>query len=93
MKTIYKLSMTNCIPCKQYEPIFNKVKDTFHAVENVEFYSTSVDEDFGAHLASTYKIRSAPATLVFEGEEFQRVKMGVLTEQQLVDFITQDDRC
>ena len=95
MKTIYKLSMQGCQPCKQYTPTFLKVKDQF---PEHTFLEVSVEDEVGAQLAAACKIRSVPATIVAECETTDtfanaRVKLGVLTEQQLVDFITQDDRC
>ena len=95
MKTIYKLSMTNCVPCKQYAPTFLKVKEQF---PEYTFLEVSVDDEVGAQLAAACKIRSVPATIVAEVGTSSlentlataRVKLGVLTEQQLKEFIDGD---
>ena len=98
MKTVYKLSMSNCAPCKQYAPTFLAVKEQ---LPEYTFLEVSVEDEVGAQLAAACKIRSVPATIVAElGTSslentlaLARVKLGVLSEQQLKDFISEDNRC
>ena len=87
MKTIVKLSMNGCQPCKQYEPTFKKVAKEFpdYCWEELDV----VDSDVGCRLAVDLKIRSVPATITYDNGDINtaRVKMGVMTEQQLKEFI------
>lgn len=86
MKTIVKLSMNGCMPCKQYEPTFKKVAKEFpeHCWEEL-----SLENDNARQLASDLKIRSVPATIVYADGDINsaRVKMGIMTEQQLKEWI------
>ena len=88
MKTIYKLSMANCGPCKAYAPTFKKVAKEFPEHCWVE---VDVSEELGANLAKQFAIRSVPATIVIrtghEGMLIDNVKLGNLTEEQLKEFI------
>ncbi len=90
MKTIYKLSMNGCQPCKQYEPTFKKVAKEFPEYCWAE---VNVEEELGAKLASQFKIRSVPATIIIVGDtrEYcftsEHVKTGIMTEQELRDFV------
>lgn len=85
MLTIYKLSMTNCVPCRAYAPTFKKVAKEFpeHC-----WYEEDVTTDSGAEMAKICKIRSVPATIVFDSATMQYTsKTGVMTEQELKEFI------
>lgn len=88
MLTIYKLSMTNCVPCRAYAPTFKKVAKEFPEHCWVE---VDVSEELGATLAKQFAIRSVPATITIrtghEGMLFENVKLGNLTEEQLKEFI------
>lgn len=83
MKTIYKLSMANCSPCKAYAPTFNKLTKAFPEHCWVE---ADVSEELGASLAKQFSIRSVPATIVIEGTR-EDVKLGNLTESELKCFV------
>lgn len=89
MKTIYKLSMSNCVPCRAYAPTFNKVAKEFpeHCWMEVD-----VSEELGASLAKQFSIRSVPATIVIDEispKTYTRedVKLGNLTESELKCFV------
>ena len=88
MKTIYKLSMANCSPCKAYAPTFKKVAKEFPEHCWVEL---DITDDLGGQLAKQFAIRSVPATIVIrtghEGMLSENVKLGNLTEEQLKEFV------
>ncbi len=94
MKTIYKLSMANCSPCKAYAPTFHKVAKAFPEHCWVE---ADVSEELGASLAKQFAIRSVPATIVIRhGHEsflYENVKLGNLTEEQLKEFVNVQCTC
>ncbi len=86
MKHIYKLSMNHCTPCKQYAPTFKKVAKEF---PEYCWQELSIDDnDEASRIAVQLKIRSVPATIVTDetwGE--YKVKIGVLTEDELKEFV------
>ena len=88
MLTIYKLSMTNCVPCRAYAPTFKKVAKEFPEYCWVE---VDITEATGESLAKQFAIRSVPATIVIrnghEGMLSENVKLGNLTEEQLKEFV------
>ena len=90
MKTIVKLSMNNCAPCKQYAPTFKKVAKEFPDYLWDELDVT--DSDLGCRLAVDLKIRSVPATVMYDSNDITdtKVKLGIMTEQQLKEFILDD---
>ena len=83
MLTIYKLSMTNCVPCRAYAPTFKKVAKEFPEHCWVE---VDITEATGESLAKQFAIRSVPATIVIDGTR-EDVKLGNLTESELKDFV------
>lgn len=82
MIEVIKFSSTWCQPCKTYDPIFDKVKNS---INNVSF--TKIDVDVDSELTVKYDIRSVPTTVILKnGEEISRFS-GVKSESQLMSFI------
>jgi len=73
-----------CGPCKTYDKVWNKVKK--EVTEGVDFVNVNVDKDTTG-LAAQYKIRSIPYTVILKEEE-ETKKIGILTESELKELIT-----
>jgi len=73
-----------CGPCKTYDKVWNKVKKEI--TEGVDFVNVNVDKDTTG-LAAQYKIRSIPYTVILKEEE-ETKKIGILTESELKELIT-----
>ena len=84
MKTVIKFGATWCSPCKQLSPIFTKVAHEF--AEQYQFVEIDVDEK--PDVASSYRVRSVPTTIITdEADTVLATKAGVMSEQQLKEFI------
>ena len=73
-----------CGPCKTYDKVWNKVKKEI--TEGVDFVNVNVDKDTTG-LAAQYRIRSIPYTVILKEEE-ETKKIGILTESELKELIT-----
>ena len=84
MKTVIKFSYEGCQPCKLYAPAFTKVAQELS--EQYQFVEIDVDEK--PDVASSYKVRSVPTTIITdESDNVLATKAGVMSEQQLKEFI------
>ena len=84
MKEIIKFYTPQCISCKVYDPIFNKVSKNFS-----EINFKSLDATKNRELARQFGVRGVPATIfIKDGEESFRF-MGPLEEKELITRIKQ----
>jgi thioredoxin 1 len=67
-----------CGPCRQMEPIFDELADTY---ESVQFTKMNVDDNMAT--SATYQILSIPTLLVFKGGEVVKQVVGALPKQRL----------
>ncbi len=71
-----------CIPCKQMEPIIEKLKEK---IQDLAVYQVNVNRN--PQLANKYQIMGVPCFLLFkDGEAVGRV-IGAQTAEQLEAFI------
>jgi len=68
-----------CMPCKFYEPIFEKVAEKLS--EKVVFARVNVDEN--PRLASMYQIMAIPTTIIFVNGKPVEKMLGLIGEGQL----------
>jgi thioredoxin 1 len=67
-----------CGPCRQMEPIFDDLAETYDAVT-----FTKVNVDDNMEISARYQILSIPTLLVFEGGEVVKTVVGSLPKQRL----------
>ncbi len=88
MKTVIKFGATWCSPCKQLSPIFTKVAQEFAQELSEQYQFVEIDVDQKPDVASSYKVRSVPTTIITdEADTVLATKAGVMSEQQLKEFI------
>ena len=84
---VYKYFGTWCGPCKVYAPVFDKVVNQM-ALSSIEFIDVDVDLPENADLVMQHKIRGVPATVkVYDNGELE-VKVGMINEFQLREFVS-----
>ena len=69
-----------CGPCRQMEPIFDQLADTY---ESVQFTKMNVDDNMAT--SAKYQILSIPTLLVFKGGEVVKQVVGALPKQRLTN--------
>lgn len=80
--TIIDFWATWCGPCKIFGPIFEKVSKK---IDDIKFYKMNVDQN--KDIAKKYGVMSIPTIIFFkDGIEIKR-NIGVLNEEELVNFI------
>lgn len=67
-----------CGPCRQMEPIFDDLAETYDAVK-----FTKVNVDDNMEISAKYQILSIPTLLVFKGGEVVKTVVGSLPKQRL----------
>jgi thioredoxin 1 len=67
-----------CGPCRQMEPIFDELADTYGSVQ---FTKMNVDDNMAT--SAKYQILSIPTLLVFKGGEVVKQVVGALPKQRL----------
>jgi thioredoxin 1 len=67
-----------CGPCRQMEPIFDELADTY---AEVKFTKVNVDDNM--EISAKYQILSIPTLLVFKGGEVVKTVVGSLPKQRL----------
>jgi thioredoxin 1 len=88
MKTVIKFSYEGCQPCKQLSPIFTKVAHEFAQEFAEQYQFVEIDVDQKPDVASSYGIRSIPTLVITdEADTVLATKAGVMSEQQLKEFI------
>ncbi len=71
-----------CMPCKMLAPILDEVSENF---ENVKFFKVDVDQY--PDLAREHKVSSIPNLCLFVNGEFKDRLIGVVPEDDIVEFI------
>lgn len=83
MKTVIKFSMEFCQPCFQLKPIFDAA---VAEMDNIKVVEVNVDDN--PDIASNYGIRAVPTIVITnEKDEVLAMKSGVMTKEQIIDFI------
>lgn len=83
MKTIIKMSAPWCKPCQQLNPIFY---DVVTEMSNVRIVDVNVEEC--PDIASSYKVKAVPTIIITnEKDEVLAMKTGMMTKEQLIQFI------
>ena len=67
-----------CGPCRQMEPIFDELADTYGSVQ---FTKMNVDDNMAT--SAKYQILSIPTLLVFKDGEVVKQVVGALPKQRL----------
>lgn len=73
-----------CGPCKIMKPVFERVAQNNDT--DVQMYTMDIDNN--REFVSSLGIRSIPAIKVFDGGEVTDTKVGVLSEQNIKDLIS-----
>ena len=84
-KVIVEMYATWCGPCKMLKPVFEKV-----ARENttdVQMYTLDVDTN--REFAIKYNVRSVPTIKTFNVREVAHTKVGVISEGQIKELVTE----
>lgn len=84
-KVIVDFHATWCRPCGVMKPIFEKL--TTENTSEVQMYT--MDVDLNREIAISLGIRSVPTIKVFDGGEVVETKVGVLSEGQIKDLVTE----
>ncbi len=84
MKKIIKFYANWCSPCKAYTPIFESATSEYK--DQIEVISVNVDTDTDG-IASIYKIRSIPSTVLVREDGSVIKKDGILTEETIKELI------
>ena len=74
-----------CGPCKMMKPIFEKVSQSNES--NVKMYTLNIDENREA--AISLGIRSIPTVKMFNSGEVVETKVGLLSEGQINNLLTE----
>lgn len=82
MKKVIRFTATWCGPCQVFSKTFKKVADD---MKEVEF--EVIDISLGSTLVKKYDIRNIPATLVFDGDKPYKKHIGIMSEEELRNFI------
>ena len=83
-KTVIKFFSNGCTPCRDYAPVFNKIKEEFR--DSVEFVEVNIDKD-SEKLVTKYKVDAVPTTIFLEGEDVLYNIKGAIPEDQLRELI------
>lgn len=83
MKVI-KFSSKTCVPCEQYKPIFDIIKNKY---PHIEFQEVSIESN--PELTLEYKVKSVPTTIFIKNNQIFNRQIGKLSEYQLEQFVKQ----
>ena len=72
-----------CGPCKQLAPTVSEVADAL--IDSVKV--CKMDVDTNQKIAVQYGVRSIPTLLIFKNGEVSGTQIGVISKQQLEEFI------
>lgn len=87
MLRVIKFSASWCHPCKNYEPIFNKVQDKLKN-DNLEFVKCDVDQE--DTMVEKYVIRNVPTTILEKDGKIVKRVSGVIQEDDLESLIKEN---
>ena len=90
VKTIIKLSATWCAPCKAYAPTFHKVQE-MDEYKDIDFKEIDIEEDDeGEELATKYRVRSVPTTIIHsDNDEVLYKATGNIPQTDLINLINE----
>ena len=83
-KTVIKFYSNGCTPCRQYAPVFEKIKQELQ--EEIIFIDVNVEND-PTNITGQYKVRGIPHIVILENNQEIKNYSGGMTEEQLRDFI------
>ena len=86
MTRVIKFYANWCGPCKRYGPIFEEVRKEYKDNNNIEFYEVNVDKDKNG-LASKFKVKSVPTTVLITSEGKVKNYVGLLTKKEINKLI------
>ena len=72
-----------CGPCKQIAPLLEEVSNENESVKIVKF---NVED--GRDIAVKYGVRGVPTLLYFVNGELVKTKVGMVTKNQIIEFIS-----
>jgi thioredoxin 1 len=84
-KVIVEMYATWCGPCKMLKPLFEKVAK--ENTSDVQMYTLDVDSN--RDFAMKYGVRSVPTIKTFNVGEVTNTKVGVLSEGQIKELVTE----
>lgn len=74
-----------CGPCKMMKPIFEKVSSTNQS--DVKMYTMNIDNN--REIAMSMGIRSIPTVKMFNSGQVVETKVGLLSENQINELVTE----
>jgi thioredoxin 1 len=74
-----------CGPCKMMKPIFEKVASTNQS--DVKMYTLNIDNN--REVAMSLGIRSIPTVKMFNAGQVVETKIGLLSENQINELVTE----
>jgi thioredoxin 1 len=74
-----------CGPCKMMKPIFEKVASSNQS--DVKMYTLNIDNN--REVAMSLGIRSIPTVKMFNAGQVVETKVGLLSENQINDLVTE----
>jgi thioredoxin 1 len=74
-----------CGPCKMMKPIFEKVASTNQS--DVKMYTLNIDNN--REVAMSLGIRSIPTVKMFNSGQVVETKVGLLSENQINELVTE----
>ena len=83
-KEVIKFYSNGCTPCKQYGPVFEKVKQELQG--EIIFTEINVEND-PENLTGHYKVKGIPHTVILINNQEIKKHSGGMTEEQLSQFI------
>lgn len=84
MKTVIKMWASWCRPCLQLKPIFDEV------IQEIDIKVVEIDVEEHPDIASNYKVRGIPTVIVTdENDNVLAMKTGMMTKEQLIQFINE----
>lgn len=71
-----------CGPCRMLGPVLEEVSKV-----NDDVLIVKVNVDDAQEIAARYGVMSIPTMILFENSEIKDTKVGVLTQEQILDWI------